>query len=60
MGKTVPSYRMTIEDEISNWKAFVNSLCEKDREAFEVLIGACRDYAMEARCLLKSMVSGWN
>ena len=38
LGKTVPSYRMAIEDEISSWKAFVNSLCEKDRAAFEVLM----------------------
>jgi hypothetical protein len=45
MGKTVESYRMAIEDEISRWKGFANALRREDREAFETLMDACRSYA---------------
>ncbi len=45
MGKTVESYRMVIEDEIRRWNGFVQALRREDREAFEVLMDACRSYA---------------
>lgn len=45
MGKTVESYRMAIEDEIQRWKGFANALRTGDREAFEILMDACRSYA---------------
>jgi hypothetical protein len=45
MGKTVESYRMAIEDEITRWKGFEKALRTEDREAFEALMDACRSYA---------------
>ena len=45
MGKTVETYRMALDDEISRWKGFVNALRKEDREAFEALMDACRGYA---------------
>ncbi len=44
-GKTVESYRMTIEDEIRRWSGFAKTLRTEDMEAFEVLMDACRNYA---------------
>jgi hypothetical protein len=45
MGRTVESYRMALEDEISRWKGFSKSLRTEDREAFEALMDACRLFA---------------
>ncbi len=45
MGKTVPSYRIALEEEIVRWKGFVEALRSEDREAFEQLMDACRSYA---------------
>ena len=45
MGKTVESYRMSIEDEIRRWNGFSKALRTDDKEAFEVLMDACRSYA---------------
>ena len=45
MGKTVESYRMAIEDEIRRWNGFAKALRTEDREAFEALMDACRNYA---------------
>jgi hypothetical protein len=48
MGKTVESYRVTLEDEIQQWNGFVKALRNDDREAFEQLMDACRSYASAA------------
>ena len=45
MGKTVETYRMALDDEISRWKGFANALRKEDRDAFEALMDACRGYA---------------
>jgi len=47
MGKTVPSYRMALENEIYHWKSFRNALAgEDDKAAFDVLMDMCRNNAM--------------
>ena len=48
MGKTVESYRMALESEISRWNGFVRALRKEDREAFEELMDSCRNNAMAA------------
>ena len=48
MGKTVESYRMALEDEINRWKGFEKALRTEDREAFETLMDACRNFASAA------------
>jgi len=45
MGKTVESYRMALEDEISRWSGFAKALRIEDKEAFEALMDACRNFA---------------
>ena len=45
MGKTVESYRMALEDEISRWSGFAKALRLEDKEAFNALMDACRSYA---------------
>ena len=45
MGKTVESYHMAIEGEIRRWNGFAKALRKEDREAFDILIDACRSYA---------------
>ncbi len=45
MGKTVPSYRMALEDEIRRWSGFAKALRAEEREAFDALMDACRSYA---------------
>jgi hypothetical protein len=61
MGKTVESYRMALESEISRWNGFVRALRKDDREAFEALMDSCRSNAMAAQnacnpILFESMV----
>lgn len=48
MGKTVPSYRMALENEIKRWDGFSKALRNDDREAFEQMMNACRIYASAA------------
>ena len=48
MGKTVESYRMALEGEISRWNGFARALRKPDREAFEELMDMCRINAMAA------------
>jgi len=45
VGRTVESYRMALEDEISRWKGFAKALRTEDREAFDALMNACRLFA---------------
>ena len=46
MGKTVPSYRMTIEFEISRWKSFRNALAnDEEKLAFDQVMDMCRGLA---------------
>ena len=56
MGKTVPSYRMALESEIYQWKAFADSLNSQDREVFEVLMDACRNNAMAGNAACKPII----
>ena len=48
MGKTVESYRMALEGEISRWNGFARALRKDDREAFEEIMDMCRGNASEA------------
>jgi hypothetical protein len=45
MGKTVPSYRMALEDEINRWNGFARVLRIEDKEAFNQMMDACRSFA---------------
>jgi len=45
MGRTVPSYRQALETEINRWEGFRKALRDKDVEAFDKMMNACRTYA---------------
>ncbi len=45
VGKTVPSYRMALEDEINRWNGFARALRNEDKEAFDKMMDACRSFA---------------
>ena len=45
MGKTVESYRMALEDEINRWNGFAKALRTEDKQAFDALMDACRNFA---------------
>jgi hypothetical protein len=45
MGKTIETYRMALEEEISRWSGFARALRIEDRKAFEALMDACRNFA---------------
>jgi hypothetical protein len=44
-GKTVESYRITLDIEIQSWNGFAKALRNDDRETFEQLMDTCRNYA---------------
>ena len=48
LAKTVESYKMDLESEISRWNGFVRALRKDDREAFEAMMDLSRGYASEA------------
>ena len=45
MGRTVPSYRQALEAGIERWKGFRKGLRNKDAEAFDQMMNACRLFA---------------
>ena len=49
MGRTVPSYRQALEAEIERWKGFRKGLRNKDAEAFDRMMNACRLFASAGR-----------
>ena len=48
MGKTVPAYRMALEEEISRWSGFARALRKSDLDAFNELLDMCRTFASES------------
>ena len=48
MGKTVESYRIALEQEISRWNGFTRALRKEDREAFDELLDMCRSFASDS------------
>jgi len=56
MGKTVESFRMALEGEISRWSGFAYALRKPDREAFDELMDMCRTYASESSCATNPLV----
>jgi hypothetical protein len=45
MGKTVESYRMALEEQISRWTGFARALRSEERTAFDIMMDACRNHA---------------
>ena len=51
MGRTIPSWRMVVEDEIERLKKFRDSLRLEDKKIFDDLLNQCRLYASAASSL---------
>ncbi|KXB02200.1 hypothetical protein AKJ44_01080 [candidate division MSBL1 archaeon SCGC-AAA261F17] len=45
MGRTVPTFREEIEDEMDRWREFRKALRKDDREAFDEMMEACKRYS---------------
>jgi len=45
LGRTIPSYRVALEEEVKAWKGFQDALRAPDREIFEDMLDQCRLYA---------------
>ena len=56
VGKTVPSYRVVLEEEISGWRGFGKALRREDVLLFEGLMDMCRGYAMAGGGACRSIV----
>jgi hypothetical protein len=57
MGKTVPSYRIALEDEICKWKDFRNALAnEEEKTAFDDLMDMCRNLASAGSCACNPII----
>jgi hypothetical protein len=48
MGRTIPSYRILLEEELRRWKRFQDILRTDDRPIFEDMMDECRRHASEA------------
>ena len=42
MGRTIPTYRMLLEREISSWTDFRRALRDEDRQAFDLIMDDAR------------------
>jgi len=48
MGRTIPSYHVTLEEELKRWERFRNALRINERNIFEHMIDECRRHAPAA------------
>lgn len=48
MGRTIPSFRIALEQEIASWKDFRKSLSKGSREKLEYMFNAARRYCSAA------------
>ncbi|MGA2785477.1 MAG: hypothetical protein ABSF09_12335 [Candidatus Bathyarchaeia archaeon] len=48
MGRTIPSWRIVVEEEVEKLKKFRNSLRLEDKLIFEDLLNQCKLYASAA------------
>ena len=48
MGRTIPSWRMVVEDEVEKLKRFQESLRQEDKAIFEDMLNQCKLLASAA------------
>jgi len=48
MGRTIPSYRIILEEELRRWESFRDALRIDERAIFEDLMDECRRHASAA------------
>jgi len=57
LGRTVPSYRQALEVEIGRWDGFRRALRDKDVEAFDKMMNACRVHASAGGMAVRPFVT---
>ncbi|RLI19014.1 hypothetical protein DRO54_09265 [Candidatus Bathyarchaeota archaeon] len=57
MGRTVPSYRQALENEIKSWNGFRKALRGKDAEAFDELMKSARIYASAGGMAVRPVIA---
>ncbi|NHI92097.1 MAG: hypothetical protein EAX96_06305 [Candidatus Lokiarchaeota archaeon] len=58
MGRSIPTYRMLLENEISSWSAFQKSLKkQEDREAFDEIMNNARLLADAGTMVTRPFIS---
>ena len=55
MGRTIPSWRITVEQELARMNKFKQFLRAEDRIVFEDLLNQCKLYASSAGALASSV-----
>jgi len=48
MGRTIPSYRIMLEEELKRWERFQDFLRLDEREVFQDMMDECRRHASAA------------
>lgn len=57
MGRTIPTYRQLIQEEIKNWMKYAETLPLEDRKLFYQLISQCRKNITEAANTLNPTIN---
>lgn len=58
MGRTIPSWRMLLEEELTRWKRFRDALRIDERPIFDDLMDECRRHASAAGAVLPAKTEG--
>ena len=56
MGRTIPSFRMLLNEEIARWREFRNGLSSEDRKVFDELMNASKLHSSASSCSLRTDV----
>lgn len=57
LGRTIPSYRIALEDEIETWENFRKALRSEDRQVFDDMIRVWRSYGMAGTAAARPVLS---
>jgi hypothetical protein len=57
MGRTIPSFRMALDEEVRAWKSFRDALRIDEREIFDDLMDQCRIRASAASAATRSTIT---
>ena len=56
MGKTVESYRVSLDKEMQSWSRFARALRKEDRVVYDQLMDVCRNYASAGNHATRSVL----
>lgn len=56
MGRTIPSFRMLLNEEIAKWKEFRKQLSPEDKAVFDELMNNSKLHSSASSCALRTNV----